>query len=406
MQPLYRRVAGLDVHRMVHVATVLIEQPDGSVVKETRQFGAFRRDLAELTAWLASHRIECVVMESTGIYWKSVYSALEAVGIPASVVNARHAKNVPGRKTDVADSEWLAQLGRFGLLRASFIAPKDLRELRLVSRYRKKLAESLSAEKNRLHKLLDDAGIKLGGVVADIHGASAREMIEGLMQGKPPEELVKCARGKLQEKREALLASLDGQLSARHRLLLTHIGAHLRVLQEEIAILDRELLAAMQPYAWAHQLLQTIPGLDVIASAMILIEIGVEMERFGSAGRLASWAALCPGNNESAGKRKSGKTRKGSQMVRTLLIEAALSARRTKSAFRTKYDALVGRRGHKRTIVALAHKLLRTIYFVLARRQPYRDPGIDYEALTVAKHAPRWIKALKKFGYWPAPTTA
>lgn len=406
MQPLYQRVAGLDVHRMQHVATVLIEQPDGSVVKETRAFGAFTRDLAQLTAWFTHHAIECVVMESTGVYWKSVYAALEAAEIPASVVNARHAKNVPGRKTDVADSEWLAQLGRFGLLRSSFIASKDLRELRLVSRYRKKLAEALSGEKNRLHKLLDDAGIKLGGVVSDISGASAREMIEGLMANKDPQELVKLARGKLKEKHDDLLAALDGQLSARHRLLLTRIGVHMRTLKDEIAVLDATLLAAMQPYAWAHQLLQTIPGLDAIAAAMILIEIGVEMERFGGAGRLASWAALCPGNNESAGKRKSGKTRKGSQMVRTLLIEAANSARRTKSAFRAKYDALVGRRGHKRTIVALAHKLLRTIYFVLSRRQPYRDPGIDYEALTVTKHAPRWIKALKKFGYWPSATTA
>jgi transposase len=383
------------------VATILIEQADGSVVKETREFGGFKRDLVDLVAWFATEGIENAVMESTGVYWKSVYAALEAAGIPALVVNARHARNVPGRKTDVADSEWLASLGRFGLLRGSFIAPKDLRELRLVSRYRTKVTRMLAAEKNRLHKVLDDAGIKLGGVVSDINGASARAMIAGLMAGEDPDELVRLAQGRLCSKREALRASLDGSLSARHRLILTRIGGHLRMLEAEIAVLDAELLAAMEPYAWAHRLLQTIPGLDEIAAAQVLIEIGEDMTRFGSAQRLASWAALCPGNDESAGKRRSGKTRKGSQMVRTLLVEVANSARRTKSAFRAKYEALVIRRGHKRTIVALAHKLLRTIFVVLSRREPYRDPGIDYEALTVAKNAPRWIKALKKFGYWP-----
>jgi transposase len=386
---------------MKHVATILIEQADGSVVKETREFGGFKRDLVDLVAWFATEGIENAVMESTGVYWKSVYAALEAAGIPALVVNARHARNVPGRKTDVADSEWLASLGRFGLLRGSFIAPKDLRELRLVSRYRTKVTRMLAAEKNRLHKVLDDAGIKLGGVVSDINGASARAMIAGLMAGEDPDELVRLAQGRLCSKREALRASLDGSLSARHRLILTRIGGHLRMLEAEIAVLDAELLAAMEPYAWAHRLLQTIPGLDEIAAAQVLIEIGEDMTRFGSAQRLASWAALCPGNDESAGKRRSGKTRKGSQMVRTLLVEVANSARRTKSAFRAKYEALVIRRGHKRTIVALAHKLLRTIFVVLSRREPYRDPGIDYEALTVAKNAPRWIKALKKFGYWP-----
>ncbi len=406
MQPLYRRVAGLDVHRMKHVATVLIEQADGSVAKETREYGAFKRDLAELVAWFVAERIECAVMESTGVYWKSVYAALEAARIPALVVNARHARTCRGARPDVADSEWLASLGRFGLLRGSFIAPKDLRELRLVSRYRTKLTATLAAEKNRLHKVLDDAGIKLGGVVADINGASARAMIAGLMAGRGPEELVALAQGRLCSKREVLRASLDGSLSARHRLILTRIGAHLAVLEAEIAVLDAELLTAMQPYEWAHRLLQTIPGLDAIAAAQVLIEIGDDMTRFGSAQRLSSWAALCPGNDESAGKRRSGKTRKGSQMVRTLLVEAANSARRTKSAFRAKYEALVIRRGHKRTIVALAHKLLRTIFVVLSRREPYRDPGIDYEALTVAKNAPRWIKALKKFGYWPVATTA
>lgn len=401
MEPMHKRVAGLDVHRMKHVVTVLIEEKDGTLTKVTRQFGGFKRDLRELIGWLGEHRVELVVMESTGIYWKSVYASLSAAGIPALVVNARHVKNVPGRKTDVADSEWLAQLARFGLMRGSFIPPKDLRELRLVSRYRRKLSGMLAGEKNRLHKLLDDAGIKLGGVVADIDGVSARRMVEGLIAGKSPGELATLGLGPLKDKREALEASMEGELSPRHRLILEAAYRHIRYLEDELAALDRYLIEAMQPYAWAWQLLQTLPGIDKISAAMILIEISDDLTRFGTADRLASWAGLCPGNHESAGKRKSGKTRHGNPIVRYLLCEVANAARRTKSVFRAKYDSLVLRRGHKKAIIALAHKLLRTIFFVLTRRQPYRDSGFDYEAASVAKNAPRWIRALKKFGYWP-----
>jgi transposase len=401
MEPMHKRVAGLDVHRMKHVVTVLIEEKDGTLTKVTRQFGGFKRDLRELIGWLGEHRVELVVMESTGIYWKSVYASLSAAGIPALVVNARHVKNVPGPKTDVADSEWLAQLARFGLMRGSFIPPKDLRELRLVSRYRRKLSGMLAGEKNRLHKLLDDAGIKLGGVVADIDGVSARRTVEGLIAGKSPGELATLGLGPLKDKREALEASMEGELSPRHRLILEAAYRHIRYLEDELAALDRYLIEAMQPYAWAWQLLQTLPGIDKISAAMILIEISDDLTRFGTADRLASWAGLCPGNHESAGKRKSGKTRHGNPIVRYLLCEVANAARRTKSVFRAKYDSLVLRRGHKKAIIALAHKLLRTIFFVLTRRQPYRDSGFDYEAASVAKNAPRWIRALKKFGYWP-----
>jgi transposase len=233
MKSLYRCVAGLDVHRMLYVLTVLTEQADGSLSKQQRQFAGFQRDVKALVTWLQSLGVELVVMESTGIYWKSVYAALEEAGIPAHVVNARHVKNVPGRKTDIADSEWLAQLGRFGLVRPSFIPPKDLRELRLVSRYRQKLSQMQASEKNRLHKLLDDAGIKLGAVVADIDGVSARAMIEGLLAGKPVEQLADLAKGVMRRKREALELSLDGELTPRHRFVLEHVQAHNRYLESE-----------------------------------------------------------------------------------------------------------------------------------------------------------------------------
>jgi transposase len=406
VEPIHERVAGMDVHRMEHVVTVQLAQKDGTILKETRQFGAFKRDMRALVDWLLSHRIQLVVMESTGIYWKSVFSHLEAAGIPALVVNAFHVKNVPGRKTDVSDSEWLAQLARFGLLRGSFIPPKDVRELRVVSRYRRKLAQTLAGEKNRIHKILDDAGIKLGGVVSDIDGVYARKMLEGLVAGRTPAELSALGRGKLKSSEEVLQASMEGDLSPRHRLVLTTAWNHLRYLEQQLAELDRYLIEAMQPYAWAWCLLQTIPGIDEISAALILIEIGIDMQQFGSASRLASWAALCPGNRESAGKRKSGKIRHGNPIVRYLLCEAANAARRTKTVFRAKYNDLTFRRGHKKTIIALAHKLIRTIYFVLTRRKPYHDTTVDYEAVTVARNAPRWIRALKKYGYWPEASVA
>ena len=376
------------------------------MLQETREFGGFKRDMRKLVGWLQEHRIQQVVMESTGIYWKSVFSHLEGAGIPALVVNAFHVKNVPGRKSDKVDSQWLAQLARFGLLRGSFIPPKDLRELRLVSRYRRKLTASLAGEKNRLHKLLDDAGVKLGGVVADIDGVYARKMVEGLIAGGTPEQLCDLGKGKLKASPELLQAAMDGELSARHRLVLRTALDHVRFLEQQLSELDRYLITAMKPYAWAWRLLQTIPGIDQIAAAMILIEISDDLSRFGSAARLSSWSALCPGNNKSAGKRKSGRTRHGNPIVRYLLCECANAARRTQTIFGAKYKSLVIRRGHKKTIIALAHKLIRTIYFVLTRRQPFRDSSVDYEAASVAKNAPRWIKALKKYGYWPKPAIA
>ncbi|HYN61871.1 MAG TPA: IS110 family transposase [Rubrivivax sp.] len=406
LRALYRRVAGIDVHRMLHVATVLLEQPDGSMQRQTRQFGGFRRDCRELAAWLAELRIELVVMESTGIYWKSVYAHLENSGVTAWVVNAHRVKHVPGRKTDVADSEWLAVLARFGLVKASFIPPKDLRELRLVSRYRRKLGAMRASEINRLHKILDDGGIKLGGVVSDIDGVSARAMVSALIAGQCVEQMVGLARGKLKQKREELAASLDGELSARHLFVLGHIEAHIQALQRELDEIDRYMLNALQPYAWAHELLQTIPGIDEIAAALILIEIGDDMTRFGRTQSLACWAALSPGNNESAGKRKSGRTAHGNCVIRSILCECANAARMTKSTLAAKYRSLMVRKSHKKSIIAVAHKMIRLIYILLSRRQPYIDQGIDYAAMSAKKNAPRWIKQLKTIGRWPSPKPA
>ena len=405
LSPLHRRVAGIDVHRMLHMVTVLIEQPDGSMAKFCREFGGFKRDCRALADWLAELQVQLVVMESTGIYWKSVFSHLENAGIAAWVVNAHFIKHVPGRKTDMLDSEWLAVLARFGLVRGSFIPPKDLRELRLVSRYRRKLSATCSSQINRLHKMLDDGGIKLGAVVADIDGVSARAMVRGLIEGQPPAMLLAHARGALKRKTEALSASLDGDLSERHLFVLRHLSASIEQMQQQLADIDAYLMRAMQPYAWAHSLLQTIPGINQIAAALILIEIGDDMARFGSPERLACWAALSPGNNESAGKRKSGRTRHGNNAIRFILCECANAARMTRSTLASKYRSLMVRKSHKKAIVAVAHKMIRLIYILLSRREPYLDQAIDYAAMSARKNAPRWIKQLKAIGKWPAAST-
>lgn len=401
VEPMVKRCAGLDVHKRQVMGTVLLEQSDGQVQESTREFGTFRADRLALADWLNRLNIELVVMESTGIYWRSIFSTLEVAGLKAHLVNARHVKQVPGRKTDVKDSQWLASLARCGLLRPSFIPPQDLRELRLVTRYRLKLARTLASEKNRLHKVLDDAGVRLGGVVSDIHGASAQAMIGGLITGRPLSQLIDCARGRMRAKREQLRQALDEPLSERHRWLLQELHHHIDFLQQQLSRLDERILAAMVPYQLQWRLLQTLPGVDRIAAALVIAEMGIDMERFGSGAQYASWAGLCPGNNESAGKHKSSRLRKGNPVLKQLLCEIANAACRTHSQFKGKYRALVIRRGHKRTIMALAHKLLRVIYAILKRQQPYRDPGIDYEALIVRKNAPRWIQALKKYGYWP-----
>lgn len=405
LSALHRRVAGIDVHRMLHVVTALIEQPDGSIIKHSREFGGFKRDCRALAQWLLQLQVELVVMESTGIYWKSVFSHLENAGITAWVVNAHFIKHVPGRKTDMLDSEWLAVLARFGLVRGSFIPPKDLRELRLVSRYRRKLAAMCSAQVNRMHKMLEDAGIKLGAVVSDIQGVSARAMVQGLIDGQSEAVLLGHARGALKRKTQELAASLDGELSARHLFVLRQLSQNIQATQRQLADIDAYLMQAMQPYAWAHALLQTIPGIDEVAAAVILIEIGEDMQRFGSPQRLACWAALSPGNNESAGKRRSGRTRHGNNTIRYILCECANAARATKSTLASKYKSLMVRKSHKKAIVALAHKMIRLIYILLSRRQPYLDQAIDYAALSAKKNAPRWIKQLKAIGKWPKTNT-
>jgi len=400
---IYPRVIGLDVHQAQITACAIIQETDGTTRVEQRQFGAFKRDRRELAEWAALLKPDQVVMESTGIYWKSPYAALETVGIRGLVVNARHVKNVPGRKTDIGDAQWLATLARAGLLRGSFVPPAKLRELRLISRQRQKLIGQLSSEKNRLHKLLTDSGIRLGVVVSDIHGQSARAMVKAIIAGQQPHEVIHLASRRLKATREELFDALQGELTINHRFVLNEIMCHIEEIEARIVRFDARLLEELEDEQNKLALLQTLPGVDLIGAAMLLVEIGGDMNAFGSADRLASWIGICPGNNESAGKRKSGRVRKGNIYVRRLLCEFAHAASRTKSVFHSKFQSLLVRRGYKRSIVALAHKLLRTIYFMLSRGEHYRDSATDYEALSTQRNAPRWIKALIRFGYIPKP---
>lgn len=404
--PIHKCVIGLDVHQAQISACALIEQPDGSLLVEQRQFGGFKRDRKALAEWARSIAPDMVVMESTGIYWKSPFAALESVGIIACVVNARHVKCVPGRKTDVADAQWLATLARAGLLRASYIAKAELRHLRHIARQRQKLGGMLASEKNRLHKVLSDAGIRLGVVVSDLHGQSARAMVKAIIAGQSVPEVLSLASKRLKASREDIFEALQAEeLTGAHRFVLAEIMTHIEEIEARMTRFDLELLRSLEDagYEAPLRLLQTLPGIDLMGAAMLLVEIGADMSVFGSAQRLASWVGVCPGNNESAGKRKSGRIRKGNAWVRRLLCEFAQAAARSRCALKGKFQSLSVRKGHKRSILALAHKMLRTIYAMLSKKTPYVDKSVDYEALMVARNAPRWLQMLVKHGFVPAP---
>lgn len=398
--PLHNRVVALDIHQAVITSCAMVADADGVRIEE-RPFETFKRGLRAMVDWCLKIKPEVVVMESTGIYWKSAHAWLERAGFKCLVVNARHVKNVPGHKSDISDPRWLAMLARAGLLKPSFVPPEKLRFLRVVSRQRQKLVGTLAAEKNRLGKVLADAGVRLGVVVSDIHGKSARAMIAALIAGATPEEALRFASPRLKKPRAEIAAALEGEISDEHAFVLQAIRSHIAFLEQSIARFDARLLAGLDSPEEknALALLETVPGIDRIGAAMLLVEIGTNMALFAGSDRLASWAGMCPGNNRSAGKRKNERQRKGNTYVRRLLCEFVQAARKTPCAFQAKHNAVTIRRGFKRAIMACAHKMLRVIWAMLLRNEPYRDSTVDYEALSVRRNAPRWIRALKRFGY-------
>jgi transposase len=381
MDLIYPRCAGLDVHKKTVVACVRRGGPDGQAGPEVRTYGTMTADLIALADWLDAEGVSHVAMESTGVYWKPVFHLLEG-RFEVLLVNARHIKQVPGRKTDVKDAEWIAQLLQCGLLSASFIPPPPIRELRDLTRQRAQLVRERAAAANRIQKVLEDANIKLASVATDVLGVSGRAMLAALIGGRDdPAALAALARGRLRDKTPELTRALQGLVSDHHRFLLRTLLRQIDQLEGLIAEYTARIEAVMVPLAEAAARLESIPGLGSRAAEVIVAEIGTDMAAFPTAGHLASWAGLCPGNNESAGKRRTGTTTKGSQWLRTVLVQVAWSASHTKETiFSATYRRWAKRMGKKKALVALGHKILVVIYKLLKDKTEYRErwtaPGV------------------------------
>ncbi len=379
MEVVYSRCAGLDVHKKTVVACVMVSGPKGQLDKEIRTFETMTDDLLKLSDWLTAKGITQVAMESTGVYWKPIYNLLEG-NFELMLVNAQHIKAVPGRKTDVRDAEWIADLLRHGLLKGSFVPERDQRELRELTRYRTSLVRERTSEANRLQKTLEGANIKLASVASDVLGVSGRAMLAELLAGlEDPVALADLAKGKLRDKIPQLERALNGRFGEHQRFMLAQQLEHIDFLDRAIERVSREIGEQMRPFDEAVERLDTIPGIGRRTAENIIAEIGLDMARFPTPGHLASWAGMAPGNNESAGKRKSGKTRKGSPWLRGALVEAAQAVTHTKDGYLSAlYQRLVARRGKKKAIIAVAHAILVIVYRLLDRKECYKDLGSHY----------------------------
>lgn len=403
METLVERGCGLDVHQATVVACLLIVLKSGKVHKEIRAFGTTTRELLALREWLLSQGCTHVAMESTGVYWKPVYAILEGEGTFKIVVaNAQHVKKVPGRKTDVKDAEWIAELLCHGLLRSSFVPPKPIRELRDLTRYRRKLVESQVDERNRLLKLLESANIKLASVAADVFGLSGQLMLRALIEGKAsPREMAELAKGRMRAKIPELEPALEGKLEEHHRFLLRLQLKRLEAAEEDLAVLEQRIQEKLKPYEPQLTLLDEIPGVDWTVAAAIIAELGVDMSVFQNVLQAASWAGVSPGNHESAGKRKSSRIPKGNVYLKTALVEAATAAAKAKGSYlRDKFYRLKARRGYKRAVVAVAHKILVAIYHILSHQVCYNELGDLYlDKLNKHTLTRNLVHRLERLGY-------
>jgi len=391
------RGCGLDVHKKSTSACI-----DGKgLKKEIRIYSTMTNELLMLKKWLKENGITHVAMESTGVYWKPVFNILED-SFKVILVNARHIKNVPGRKTDVQDCEWICKLLRSGLLRGSFIPPKDIRQLRDLTRYKRKLIQAISSEKNRVQKILEDANIKLSSVVSNTFGVSGNQIIEELIKGElSVEEMSKLTKGRLIKKQEVLKEALVGQFEEHHKFMIQASIEHIKSMENIIKELDAKIKKKIEPYKEDCERLQTIPGVKEESASSIIAEIGVDMDKFPTEEHLSSWAGMSPGNNESAGKKKSGKTTYGNKCLRSTLTESGWAASKTKNTYlRSKYYSLVGRRGKKRALVAVGHKILIMCYQILKDKVEYKELGLNYlDSRKKDKIVMSYLKRLENLGY-------
>lgn len=379
METTIARGAGIDVHQRTMVVTVRVPDERGGRQVTTHTFGTMTTDLLAIRDWLVASGVTHVAMESTGIYWRPLYYLLED-GFTVLLVNMRHLQHVPGRKSDVRDSEWLAQLLEWGLLRSSLVPPQPIRDLRDLTRYRKRQIEDRAQEVNRLVRLLEDAGLKLASVATDVMGVSGRAMMAALLQGQTdPAALAELARGRLRRKLPALRTALQGRFRTHHAFLLTQILAKVDFLEETIERLSDEIDAHLRPFEAQIARLMTIPGVARRNATTIFAETGGDMTRFPTAGHLCSWAAICPGQNESGGKRRSGTLRDGNRYLRGALLEAGLAATRARdTALQARYSRVKRHRGHKKAVVATAHQILEIAYYLLRDQTTYRELGPSY----------------------------
>ena len=396
------RAAGIDVHKMQLTVSLRLAGPGAeSTLALTRTFGTDPPALAAMTGWLAEHEVSAAVMEGTGVYWERPCRVLEAAGIRPRLVHAQHVKQIKGRKTDVSDSLWLARICQFGLARASYVPPQEFSDLRQMCRHRRKLVAERARVRQRIHKLLDRDGLRLGGLLSDIFGCNGRIVLDGLAAGRQPEEILADLTWHVRPELQPLARALGAELD---KLSLWRLGQDLQGHDQaarRIEGLDREVEAACAAHRRELNLLETVPGVQRTSACAILAELGPDpAATFGDGHALAAWAGLCPGNDQSAGKRRSGRTRRGNPTLRVTLCECAHAAGRTKdSQFHGCQRAVTARRGYKRAVFATAHKMLRIIFAMLRDDAPYRDPGIDYDQLFVQRNAPRWLRMLHRHGF-------
>jgi transposase len=401
MDVLIARCCGLDVHQKTVVASVRILGPTGEVTRETRTFGTTTRALEGLAAWLRPFAVTHIAMEATGVLWKPVWHILEPEW-QLLLVNPQHLKRVPGRKSDVQDAEWIAQLLQCGLLRGSYVPPVAIRELRDLTRTRTTLEDETTAVVNRIHKVLEDANIKLSTVASDILGVSGRAMLAAIVAGDTdPERLADLARRRLRLKRAALVEALHGRVTDHHRFLLGRLLTQVRFLEEEIATFDQRIAELTRPFAAALARLDQIPGINQRTAETVLAEVGTDMTPFPSAPHLVSWAGVCPGKRESAGKSRRARMRKGNRWLTRALAQAAWAARNKKQCYlAAQFRRIARRRGEKRAVIAVAHSMLMATYFILRDGVDYRDLGpAHFERLSPEKLTRDLVRRLEKLGH-------